>query len=116
MSPERGIGTVVSDLLGEITGLIRNEIRLAKAEVAEKLRSMLMGLVLVVIGVFLLILALGIFTGSGSGRIDAARPEPCALVADCWRGDDYCGRCCGVARRESPENRKALAVKDRAAD
>jgi hypothetical protein len=58
MSPDRGIGTVVSDLLGEITGLIRNEIRLAKAEATEKLRSMLLGLVLVVVGVFLLILAL----------------------------------------------------------
>jgi hypothetical protein len=58
MMPERGIGAIFSDLLGELTALIRNEIRLAKAEAAEKIRRMLIGLVLTVTGAFLLLLAL----------------------------------------------------------
>jgi hypothetical protein len=58
MSADRGIGTVFSDLAGEIAALVRNEIRLAKTEVTEKIRSMLVGLVLAAIGVFLMIFAL----------------------------------------------------------
>lgn len=58
MNLERGIGTVFSELLGEITGLIRSEIRLAKAEAAQKIRSMAIGLALTVAGLFVLILSL----------------------------------------------------------
>jgi putative superfamily III holin-X len=58
MNFDRGIGTVFSELIGEIGALVRNEIRLAKAEAAEKLRSMAIGLALAVAGLFLLILAL----------------------------------------------------------
>jgi len=58
MNLDRGIGTVFSELLGEITALIRNEIRLAKAEAAEKVRSMAIGLALIVAGLFVLILSL----------------------------------------------------------
>ncbi|MFL6690171.1 MAG: phage holin family protein [Alphaproteobacteria bacterium] len=57
MNIERGIGTVFSELLGEISALVRNEIRLAKAEAADKVRRMALGLALVVGGVFLLLLA-----------------------------------------------------------
>jgi len=58
MNLDRGIGTVFSELLGEITALIRNEIRLAKAEAAEKVRSMAIGLALTAAGLFVLILSL----------------------------------------------------------
>jgi hypothetical protein len=58
MNMERGIGTVFSELIGEIGALVRNEIRLAKAELAQKVRSMAVGLALTVAGLFLLILAL----------------------------------------------------------
>jgi hypothetical protein len=58
MNFDRGIGTVFSELIGEIGALVRNEIRLAKAEAAEKLRSMAIGLALTMAGLFLLILAL----------------------------------------------------------
>lgn len=58
MNLDRGIGTVFSELLGEITGLIRSEIRLAKAEAAQKIRSMAIGLALTVAGLFVLILSL----------------------------------------------------------
>ncbi|MBV8799059.1 MAG: phage holin family protein [Alphaproteobacteria bacterium] len=58
MNAERGIGTIFSELLGEITALIRNEIRLAKAEVAETIRRMLLGVVLALAGLFIAILAL----------------------------------------------------------
>lgn len=58
MSADRGIGSVFSDLAGEVAALVRNEIRLAKTEIAEKIRSMLLGLVLAAIGVFLMIFAL----------------------------------------------------------
>jgi hypothetical protein len=55
---ERGIGSVVSDLLAEVTALFRNEIRLAKAEIAETLKRMATGLVLAVAGVFVALLGL----------------------------------------------------------
>ena len=58
MSSDRGIGTVFSDLAGEVAALVRNEIRLAKTEITEKIRSMLVGLVLAAVGVFLMIFAL----------------------------------------------------------
>jgi len=58
MSPERGIGTVFSDLLGEITALFRNEIRLAKAEIAEKAKRMALGIAFAVAGGFIVLLAL----------------------------------------------------------
>jgi CHASE3 domain sensor protein len=58
MNLDRGIGTVFSELIGEIGALIRNEIQLAKAEIAEKLRSMALGLAFALAGFFLLILAL----------------------------------------------------------
>jgi uncharacterized membrane protein len=58
MIPERGIGAIFSDLLAEVTALFRNEIRLAKAEVSEKVSRMIMGLVLTLAGAFLLLLAL----------------------------------------------------------
>jgi hypothetical protein len=57
MNIERGIGTVFSELLGEMSALVRNEIRLAKAEAADKVRRMALGLALAVAGVFLLLLA-----------------------------------------------------------
>jgi CHASE3 domain sensor protein len=58
MNLDRGIGTVFSELIGEIGALVRNEIRLAKVEIAEKLRSMALGLAFALVGFFLLILAL----------------------------------------------------------
>jgi len=58
MNLDRGIGTVFSELLGEITALIRNEIRLAKAEAAEKIRNMAIGLALTAAGLFVVILSL----------------------------------------------------------
>jgi len=58
MSSDRGIGTVFSDLAGEVAALVRNEIRLAKTEITEKIRSMLVGLVFAAVGVFLMIFAL----------------------------------------------------------
>jgi len=58
MNSDRGIGTVFSDLAGEVAALVRNEIRLAKTEITEKIRSMLVGLVFAAVGVFLMIFAL----------------------------------------------------------
>jgi uncharacterized integral membrane protein len=58
MNLDRGIGTVFSELLGEITALIRNEIRLAKAEAATKAKSMAIGAALAFAGLFVLILSL----------------------------------------------------------
>jgi hypothetical protein len=69
MNLDRGIGTVFSELIGEIGALVRNEIRLAKAEVAEKLRSMAIGLALTVAGLFLLILALVFFLQAAVGGL-----------------------------------------------
>lgn len=66
---ERGIGTVVSELLGEITALVRNEIRLAKAEAAEKLRRIAFGLVFTVAGIFLALLALVLLLQAAVGGL-----------------------------------------------
>jgi len=69
MSPDRGIGVIFSDLLGEVSGLVRNEIRLAKAEFTQTVRRMLMGLVLAVVGVFVLILAVVFLLEAAAGGL-----------------------------------------------
>lgn len=69
MSPDRGIGVIFSDLLGEVSGLVRNEIRLAKAEFMQTVRRMLMGLVLAVVGVFVLILAIVFLLEAAAGGL-----------------------------------------------
>jgi hypothetical protein len=69
MSPDRGIGVIFSDLLGEVSGLVRNEIRLAKAEFMQTVRRMLIGLVLAVVGVFVLILALVFLLEAAAGGL-----------------------------------------------
>ena len=69
MSPDRGIGVIFSDLLGEVSGLVRNEIRLAKAEFMQTVRRMLMGLVLAVVGVFVLILAVVFLLEAAAGGL-----------------------------------------------
>src|SRR5690348_16295449 len=69
MSPDRGIGIIFSDLLGEVSGLVRNEIRLAKAEFLQTVRRMLTGLVLAVVGVFVLILSLVFLLEAAAGGL-----------------------------------------------
>jgi len=69
MSPDRGIGIIFSDLLGEVSGLVRNEIRLAKAEFMQTVRRMLLGLVLAVLGVFVLILAVVFLLEAAAGGL-----------------------------------------------
>jgi Putative Actinobacterial Holin-X, holin superfamily III len=69
MSPDRGIGVIFSDLLGEVSGLVRNEIRLAKAEFMQTVRRMLMGLVLAGVGVFVLIFAVVFLLEAAAGGL-----------------------------------------------
>ncbi|HEY1961391.1 MAG TPA: phage holin family protein [Rhizomicrobium sp.] len=69
MSPDRGIGVIFSDLLGEVSGLVRNEIRLAKAEFTQTVRRMLLGLVLAVVGIFVLILAVVFLLEAAAGGL-----------------------------------------------
>lgn len=54
----RSLPDILKDLIAQLTGLVRMESQLARAEVAEKINVIVRGLVLLVIGAVLLIPAL----------------------------------------------------------
>ncbi len=58
MAHDRGITDIFTDLLREFTSLFRQEMRLAKAEVSEKITMAAIGVGLVVGGALLLMVAL----------------------------------------------------------
>jgi uncharacterized membrane protein YqjE len=51
--PNRGVPDIVVDLMKEFTTLLRREVRLARAEVSEKISIVGMGLALIVVGAVL---------------------------------------------------------------
>lgn len=57
--PDRSIGAVVSDILGDIHVIVRGEVRLAKAEIREEIAKARRGVVLLVAGGLVLAAALG---------------------------------------------------------
>ncbi|HTK80057.1 MAG TPA: phage holin family protein [Rhizomicrobium sp.] len=61
MNVERTITTVLSDLMSEFIALFRNELRLARTEISEKISLLGSSLAFVGIGAVLLIAALVIF-------------------------------------------------------
>lgn len=57
--PERSIGAVVSDILGDLHVIVRGEVRLAKAELREELAKAKRGAMLLFAGSLVLTAALG---------------------------------------------------------
>jgi len=57
--PDRSIGAVVSDILGDLHVIVRGEVRLAKAEIREEIAKARRGVVLLVAGGLVLVAALG---------------------------------------------------------
>lgn len=57
--PDRSIGAVVSDILGDLHVIVRGEVRLAKAEIREEIAKARRGAVLLVAGGLVLAAALG---------------------------------------------------------
>ena len=56
---ERSIGSLVNDIVGNVQGIIRSEVRLAKAEVTEELTKASRAMIWLVAGVVLATMALG---------------------------------------------------------
>ena len=69
MDQQRGIGTVVNDLLDEGRALLRSEIKLAQAEMGEKAAAMKTGIVLAAIGAVLLIAGLVLLLEAAVGGL-----------------------------------------------
>ena len=61
MADEPSISTLFSDVIGQVTNLFRTEVRLAKAELGEKLSQSLNAVGFVIAGAVLLIGALYLF-------------------------------------------------------
>jgi uncharacterized membrane protein YqjE len=57
---DRSIGTVVSDIVGDLQQIVRAEVRLAKTEVREELSKARRGAVLIAAGAVGLVLAVGL--------------------------------------------------------
>jgi len=57
--PDRSIGALLSDILGDLHVIVRGEVRLAKAEIREEIAKAKRGVVLLVAGGFVLAAALG---------------------------------------------------------
>jgi uncharacterized membrane protein YqjE len=59
---DRSVGELTKELLRNVSELVRREIDLAKAELAEKVGHLSMGIGLVAAGVFLLVVMVGALT------------------------------------------------------
>ena len=57
--PDRSIGALLSDILGDLHVIVRGEVRLAKAEIREEIAKAKRGVILLVAGGFVLAAALG---------------------------------------------------------
>lgn len=57
---DRSMGTVLSEIVGDLQGIVRAEVRLARAEIKEELTTARRGMVFVVTGGTVLVLALGL--------------------------------------------------------
>ena len=79
----RPTGSLLSDALAQVTRLVRGEVALAKAEVAQNLRSAMMGIVLLVGAVILAFVALNVLAGAlvaAVARIGDMGPGWAALI------------------------------------
>ena len=79
----RPTGSLLSDALAQVTRLVRGEVALAKAEVAQNLRSAVMGIVLLVGAVILAFVALNVLAGAlvaAVSRIGDMGPGWAALI------------------------------------
>ena len=57
--PDRSIGALLSDIMGDLPVIVRGEVRLAKAEIREEIAKARRGVVLLVAGGLVLAAALG---------------------------------------------------------
>lgn len=57
---ERSVGTVLTEIVGDLQGIVRAEVRLARAELKEDLTQAKRGTVLLAGGATVLVLALGL--------------------------------------------------------
>lgn len=62
--PRPSAGSLLSDALNQVTRLVRGEMALAKAEVAQNLRAAVMGAILIVAAVILAFVALNVLAGA----------------------------------------------------
>jgi hypothetical protein len=69
MNAERSLGAVFSDLLTEVTALFRTEIRLARAEMSEKIGKMGNGLAFTAAGALLLFAGFLLLLAAGVGGL-----------------------------------------------
>ena len=57
---ERSMGSVLSDIVGDLQGIVRDEVRLARAEIKEELASARRGAMLFTGGALVLVLSVGL--------------------------------------------------------
>ena len=57
---ERSMGSVLSDIVGDLQGIVRDEVRLARAEIKEELASARRGAMLLTGGALVLVLSVGL--------------------------------------------------------
>jgi uncharacterized membrane protein YqjE len=57
---DRSMGTVLSDIVGNLQGIVRAEVRLARAEIKEELASARRGTILLTGGAVVLVLSVGL--------------------------------------------------------
>src|SRR3712207_2203662 len=67
----RSITDLVGNLAGDISGLFRTEVQLAKAEASEKLSQVLSGLIVLLAGGVLALGALGVLLSAAVGALAA---------------------------------------------
>ena len=72
----RPIPEIFTDLIHQLTGLVRKEGQLARAEISEKMSRALTGMALILIGAVLLVPALVILLQAGMARLVQSGMDP----------------------------------------
>jgi putative superfamily III holin-X len=78
----RPIPEIFTDLVSQVTGLVRTESQLARAEISEKATRALSGMAMILLGMVLLIPALVVLLGMILGLIGWSMAKPASLVPD----------------------------------
>lgn len=82
MISDRSTGALLSDALHQLTGLVRGEVALAKAEVEESVRAAGMGIALIVAAVVIALSALNVLSAAlVSGLVELGLAPVWAAVA-----------------------------------
>lgn len=77
---EKSVGTLLQDLTGDVSNLVRDEVRLAQAEMSEKVNQIIMAVIAIVAGLLLALVSLIILLEGVAVALANYMPDWAAVV------------------------------------